>query len=623
MEADVLAYRESISNLNREDVIEASVDLYRKYRASQNKLTEIQNSSHEMIIQYQQMQMKVDAIQKECDILREQNQHLTNVQKLSTKSLFGRGTEKKEDLLGRAKSGEKEEDPLDEDALEGTSEENPNPPENKEPNDPSSGKKNPKKPKTSKTGRSWAGKRQRDLSKLPRQVIYDYDIEEFDREYGEGAWRFSFWTEEKTIETMKAITYVKVVYRPILSVGLSHHMVRPYMKNSLFPKSLASASLVSRIMTDKLNLFLPTYRQEHDKDRFGFPLSRQTMTNWINQSCDLFLKKVYDYLCDRVRLCKYQQCDETYYTVIQDGRPAGTNSYFWVHRTSELLDGPRMVVFCYEKTRHSDHLRKFYKGVEHLVYLTCDAYSAYECFAGDPNEPFVICGCFMHARRRYAKAFDLLDTSSLTDEQIHQLPEIKGLDLIGEIYQADEALKELDAEERLAARQLYTRPKVEAYFDFVDHFDTEDPLVSEKLKDAIQYSRNQKEELMRFLEDGNIPIDDGATERSIRPVAQGRRNYLFSYSIKGAESTGIATTVIQTAKENGADPFYYIKFLLEELPRHGEFEEESYLSELMPWTSRYREYEDSQKKQAISWMADKKTQRPRTPQKRRRQKEAS
>lgn len=118
----------------------------------------------------------------------------------------------------------------------------------------------------------------------------------------------------------------------------------------------------------------------------------------------------------------------------------------------------------------------------------------------------------MHARRRFVDALSVLSPRGLTEEHLLQLPEVKGITLIGEIYHADEPLKVLSAADRQEKRQTDVREKVEAYFDFVNTFDLENQLASEKLKDAIRYSRNQEKCLCRFLCDGNIPLDDGATE---------------------------------------------------------------------------------------------------------------
>ena len=226
-----------------------------------------------------------------------------------------------------------------------------------------------------------------------------------------------------------------------------------------------------------------------------------------------------------------------------------------------------------------------------------------------------ICGCLMHARRRFVSALSVLSPKGLTEEQLRQLPEVKGLTLIGEIYHADEPLKALSAVERQKKRQNDVREKVDAYFGFVNTFDLETPLVSEKLKDAIQYSRNQEEYLRRFLCDGNIPLDDGATERSVRPVAQGRRNYLFSNTIPGAEATVIASTLIETAKANHAEAYFYLKYLLEQMPQHLYDKGKGHLPDMMPWSDAYRNYEKSQKQSLADGMSPPGNEKPRTPRK--------
>ena len=436
------------------------------------------------------------------------------------------------------------------------------------------------------------------------------------REYGEGNWRFSFWRESPTVEVVRQMTYLKITYTPIISVGLEHSLVRIPYENALLPKSIASPSLLAQIITDKYSLFLPLYRQEHDPGRFGFPLSRQTMSNWIIFACHELLLNVYDYMCTQLRTYPYQQCDETTYIVIHDGRNAGTKSFIWVHRTSELLDEPAIIVYCYELTRGADHLRKFYADQTEPFFLTCDSFSAYPSFANGSEGSVTLCGCFMHARRRFVDALSVLSPKGLTQEQLHQLPEVKGITLIGEIYHADEPLKVLSAADRQEKRQTDVREKVEAYFDFVNTFDLENPLASEKLKDAIRYSRNKEECLCRFLCDGNIPLDDGATERNVRPVAQGRRNYLFSNTISGAEATVIASTLLETAKANDAEPYFYMKYLLEQMPQHLYDKGKEHLPDMMPWSDAYRNYEVIQKQSLVDRMAPPGNEKPQTPRKR-------
>ena len=335
------------------------------------------------------------------------------------------------------------------------------------------------------------------------------------------------------------------------------------------------------------------------------------MSGWIVYAClELFLP-VYEYMAAELRKCKYQQCDETTYLVIHDGRGAGAKSYIWTHRTSELMDGPAIIVYCYEKSRSADHLRSFYAGQTEKFYLTSDAYIGYPSFADEMDGIVVLCGCLMHCRRKFVEALAVLNTKGLTDEQILSLPETRGILLSGEIYDADEPLKTLSASERLEKRQTDVKEKVDDFFNFVHSFDLNDPSLSEKLKTALQYSINQESRLRMFLEDGNIPIDDGATERSIRPIAQGRRNYLFSNTISGAQSTVIASSLIETARANGADPYYYLQYLLEKLPALITNKDRSFLPDMMPWADKYREHETSIKQKVInSWIAPPGNEKP-------------
>lgn len=595
MNAKAEAFRNHLAGMEREEIIQAAVEVFCEKEDIKNRFTEYQNSGTEMAIQFQQMKQELDAAQKELKALREQNQHLTEVRFMREKDLFGRSTEKTGDILDQAADGNPENpDPLEEDAPGDPAKE-----------DPADTGRRPPFPRGGRTGKQpkSRGKRKDDLSRLPLCTVYEYDIEEFDRMYGHGNWRIAFWEGHSKVEIIPQTTYHKLTYTPVLSIGLEHTMARPIRKEILLPKSLVSESLLARIMTDKHSLFLPLYRQEHDPDRFGFPLSRQVMSGWIVYAClELFLP-VYEYMAATLRTYKHQQCDETTYLVIHDGRKAGTKSFIWVHRTSELLEGPVIIVYCFELNRSADHLRSFYAGLKDPIYLTSDAFSAYPCFADEMDGLVILCGCFMHCRRKFVDALEVVDTKDLTDAQILSLPETKGILLAGEIYNADEPLKMLSAQERLQQRQTVVKGKVDRFFDFVHSFELNDPSLSDRMKEALQYSINQEACLRRFLEDGNIPIDNGATERSIRPIAQGRRNYLFSNTIAGAQSTVIATTLIETAKANGADPYYYLKYLLEQLPSRLYDKDRGFLPDMMPWAERYRIYEKEEKKKLICWTA--------------------
>lgn len=603
--ANLAAYQLKLKNMDRDEMIAEALSLFSEREQLSIRLAETQNAGTEMAHQFQQMKEELKAAKQEIKVLREQNRHLTGVSTMRADDLYGRSTEKAEDIFDQASEGNAvREDPLDEDADE-------------DHEDQESANRGP-----SGRGRQGGrgkeiGKRARDLSNLPSCSIFEYDIDELNNEYGEGNWRFAYWQETVTVEIVRQTTYAKHTYRPVISVGLEHALVRTGSRDLFMPKSLASESLVAQLMLDKYKLFLPCYRMEHDEERFGFHLSRQTITNWINRACHELLEPVYEYMCDELRKCRYQQCDETTYTVIHDGRSAGSKSFIWVHRTSELLEGPEIIAYCYEKTRGADHLRNFYCGMTDPFCLTCDAYIGYVSFAGDAASLVTLCGCFMHARRRFVDALKLAPTKGSSEEKIALLPEAQAIRLIGEIYHEEGALREMSPDARLQKRQTVVKKKVDAFFDFVRSFDPEDSSLSEKMRDALSYSINQEECLRRFLDDGSIPVDDGATERSIRPIAQGRRNYLFSNTIGGAGATVIASTMIETAKANGADPYYYLKYLLEKMPHHLYDKDRSYLPELMPWSDVYILYEKEQKQAAADHAAPPGNSKPKTPPKKR------
>lgn len=618
--AKVEVFRRSLEGKTKAETDEIAVRYYCAWNDAEIHLKETENASTEMAIQFQQMKVERDAALKENEILRKQNQHLTGIQTIQTNELFGRSTEKTEDVLGQVLNGDiPDGDPLSEES-----------PEGKEKSETDEDKKTRRKTRerVKKLLRLLFGgldqngqeeqKRRMDLSKLPVQTIFDYDIEELNRKYGEGNWRFAFWSERKTVERVRQTSYVKSVFKPIVSVGLDHQLIRPVWENALIPKSVASPSLLSELIVDWGRMFLPLYRQELNEERFGFHLPRQRMSSWIGYVVRNYLQQVHLYICGLLKEYYYQQCDETYWQVVLDERKAGAKSFIWVHRSGELLPGPAIVAYCYEKTRGADHLRNFYAGILQTIYLTCDAYGAYPCFAGETGGLMILTGCYMHCRRRFVEAALILKLNGLTDDQIRELPEVKAVALIAEIYIADNALKGLPADMRQKQRRESVLPKVNAFFNFIRTIDLNDPLVSDKLRGAVQYALNQEDNLRKFLDDGNIPLDNGATERSVRPVAQFRRNSLFSFTTGGAEVMVVIFTLIETAKANQADPYYYLKYLLEQMPQHlyDQGKESEYMPDLMPWSQRYRCYEAEEKEKLVKAQAPPGNEKPRTPRKR-------
>ena len=363
---------------------------------------------------------------------------------------------------------------------------------------------------------------------------------------------------------------------------------------------------------------MPFNRQASDPERFGIPLSRQTLTNWgVNLTLEL-LSPVVEILKEILITYKYQQCDETTYLVIHSGKAPGSDGFIWAHRSSSISCAPQIIIYVYNNSRSADNLRIFYENLSSHIYLSCDAYSAYPAFEKENADLVTLCGCFMHARRRFADALRILKIKDLASDQVLALPETRAISIIQNIYREEGLLKELSPEDRLIARNKKVKPYVDEYFRFIHSLDTSSPLYSDKLKDAILYSIHQEKELRMFLTDGHIPIDNGASERSVKPIALGRKNYLFSNTIRGAEATTILSSLIETAKANGADPYYYIKYLAEIMPKHVRYGVPIENKEdLLPWSRAFKDYQTSEKESNLAFLkAPPGNERPRTPRKR-------
>ena len=598
MDAELQWFREGLEGLSVQELKDMLVEEHAKRmqeheertreheeRMRENmRLLEFERSSTAMSREYQRIQDKLAAAEKElsksralCKKLQEENGSLT-------KQRYGRHSEKTDVLFESA--DDPNEDPLSEEHMPET-EGRKAPPLNFE----AAARK--LAGQTGTRGSKQKGKRMDDLGRLEQVHRFDLDVDEMDKKFGKGKWTIVNWHSYTTVKHVRETVYAETVHEPVikhLDTGDLVSMPRPFV---LYPYSFASPSLVADILYKKYVLGLPLYRIERDYLLCDLTLSRQTMSNWVIHFAFGMFGPVYDRMIQELMEQPYHQSDETVYEVIRDGRKAGSKSFIWLHTTSECYDGHKIAVYCYEPTRGTGHLRRFYAGWEGTD--TSDAYTSYLVMEQETCGRFLVTGCLMHCRRRYADAFSLLDLKGLTEEQIQELPEAAAIRLIRDIYHEENLIRGLPDKERLLMRRQNVRPKVDAFFRFADEFDTDDPGVSNKMKDAIMYTRNQKKYLCRFLEDGNIPLDNGNAERCMKPVAQGRRAYLFSTSIDGAKANTIVYTLVETARKNGADPYYYMKYILEKMPGHLDGKDRSFLSDMMPWSDAYRRYESAER----------------------------
>lgn len=608
MRAELEKLNSRLEAMSREELI-LSIRRLLEECSEKDTMLEVNSAvATEMSVQYQQIRDENTALKKENRELLRQNRDLTDQLQMRTKDLFGRRSEKTSGIADAILDGAPE-DPLSE-TSDGQEQED---------GDTLSASElqqalNSGRPRRHKAGKK-AGKRKADLDRLPTKTCYKLDIEKYNRIYGEGRWRIAFWRREDTVESIHISKYHKCLFHPVISVGLEHELACPDPCGKLLPGSLASPSLVSELMYQKACLCLPSYRMEADLQRSGVPLSRQTITNWINRFSHDYLATAADYMASLLVRKRYNQCDETTYEVIKDGRKAGAKGYVWVHTTSELDQGHPLIVYRFELTRSTDHLRRFYGDTGYKGCITSDAYCSYDTLAKEYPDIYGS-GCLMHVRRRFYQASLLIKAAGKPSEAFRDLPEMKALMMIDEINEAEQPLKSVSPEERLRIRQSLVKGRVGAFYSYIKTLDAGDPSFSEKLRDAIQYALNHEEKIRRFLDDPMIPVDNGFVERSIKGLATARKNWMFSYSITGAEAIMILFTLVETAKANQAHPYYYLKYLLETLPGQKITKDNPFLDDCMPWSEKYRAYEAREKKAELWFLADQAPpERPKTPRK--------
>lgn len=608
MKADRDEFIARMKRLDRDALVGITISLYDELSGLRLNQLENERINTEAYIQFSELNGKYAAVVRENEELKELLAKEIEKNALKTRVVFGRRTEGFPALLDTLDNPEEE--PVDESTAEDTG--------------PAKERKcrvidfeSHKSRQGAKNGHTQKSPSLADsLDGLPRQIIYDLDVDGLDEQYGEGSFRISYWHQHKQLMKLDTPYYTQVVYTPVVSVGLEHDLFTIPYRNPLIDKSAVSYTIIADILYRKFVLGLPFYRQAFDYQMQGIFLIKQTIINWVNILVPKICEEVYEFMTQRLVGYRYTQSDETYIQVNKDGYGPGHKSFFWVHVSSSLSDCPPIIIFCYEATRGTDHLRRFFR--EFLGYITCDAYISYRVLEEESGGDILTTGCFMHCRRYFAEAFFVQDVAAMDDEELAELPETKALLLIRGIYQEENKLKDMAADERLSAREAAVAPKVDAFFEYVHSLEGSDEVFSDRMKKAITYAVNQEQNLRRFLTDGKIPCDNGYVERIIRSYSVGRSNWLFADTIHGAEVNAIMYSIVETAKANHVNVLIYLQYLFEQIPLRRARGDKNFMADMMPWSEAYRKYEDKKQLQRRSLYGRlfPEPERPRAPRKR-------
>ena len=431
-----------------------------------------------------------------------------------------------------------------------------------------------RKPKT-------VGKKEADIKDLPVNIINHYlTDEELVAEFGENGWKQLPDAISKHYRFIPAKVEIDEHHVGVYASKTDDRIIKADHSKALLHGSLVSPTIAAAIMNGKYVNAVPLYRLEQEFSRYGLAITRQNMANWMIRLGESYLAVLYDYLHKKLYDYHVIQADETPVLVNHDGRSAGSKSYMWVYRSGHLYTDKQIVLYDYHKTRNSSHPREFlsnYSGI-----CVTDGYQVYHTIEKE-CEDLQIAGCWVHARRKFDEALTVIPKAHRNKSDAFLV-----IKQIQAIYREEGKLNELSSEERLTQRQLVIKPLVDALFAYLKKMEPTVP-ASGQLRKAYTYILNQEKYLRVFLEDGEVPIDNNASERAIRGFCIGKKNWQMIDTISGAHSSAIIYSIAETAKANSLKPYDYFVYLLKEIPKHMDQEDRTFLEDLLPWSEKLPE----------------------------------
>ena len=320
------------------------------------------------------------------------------------------------------------------------------------------------------------------------------------------------------------------------------------------PKSMASPGLLAHITVSKYQDALPLYRQETILQRIGVDIPRATLANWMIRS-GILIQPLINLLRDRMLEYDIIQMDETPVQVLEEpDKLAQSKSYIWLQR-----GGPpdqQVVLYDYDPGRSAQVPKRLLEGFR--GYLQTDGYDGYNAVVAANGLTHV--GCMAHARRRFSDAVKAQGRNKKRGKA-H-----RGLALIRKLYRVERQARKLTVEERYARRQKHALPITEEMRTWLDEV-LPQIVPSSATGKALSYLHSEWDMLIRYLDDGRLEIDNNGAENAIRPFVLGRKNWLFSASVKGVKSSANLYSLIETAKANSLEPYAYLRYVFTELPK--------------------------------------------------------
>ncbi len=325
-------------------------------------------------------------------------------------------------------------------------------------------------------------------------------------------------------------------------------------------KGIPTSGLLAQVLVAKYHDHQPLYRQEGIFQRAGLAIPRSTLAQWVG-ACGVQLQPLVDAMHQALLQNAVLHADETPVAMLAPGKGKTHRAYLWAYGTTQYAP-IRAVVYDFAEGRSGANAREFLKGWRGK--LVCDDYAGYKALF---TEGVTEVGCLAHARRKFHDLW-ANHKSPLAEE---------ALMLFGALYDVEDLAKELDAEDRRQLRQLRSKPVADTLHEWLI-LQRQRATDGTAIAKAIDYSLGRWQALVRFLDDGSLPIDNNWLENRIRPIALGRTNWLFAGSLRAGKRAATVMSLVQSAKLNGHDPYRYLKDVLQRLPS----QPHSRIEELLP-----------------------------------------
>ena len=376
--------------------------------------------------------------------------------------------------------------------------------------------------------------------------------------------------------TCRVIEYYSQSYGcPCCKEGLGD-TEKPVIVKSQVPKALigkgpATASTVAWTMYQKYANGLPLYRQEKDWKQYGAQISRTTLANWIIYCSRNYFQPMYDYFHRELLKRSFAMADETRVQVLkEEERRAQTQSFMWLFRSGE--DGlPAIILYGYSPTRSGSHAKEFLEGYH--GYLETDGYQGYNSLPDIKR-----CSCWAHIRRYF------IDAVPKGKQYDYSLPAVQGVQYCNRLFAIEDSINKKypgDYEKRKQLRLEKEKPVLEAFWLWLEQ---QKPVRNTRMDKAVNYVLNRRKTAETYLEDGRCSFTNNLSENAIRPFAVGRKNWLFSDSVSGANASAVVYTMVEMAKAHDLNIYGYLKFLLEHRPTKEMTDDQ--LAELAPWSQK-------------------------------------